>query len=131
VCSLSNHGKAVNIINKKIKFTPLPYCGTIISTSCFENATVFASKRHLVAADLKSNISLGIVVGDRLQDKHIRTYPLSPLFTGGTKKSAHRPIHVPPFTYMVYYLSNSDLRQVSGFVRVLWLPPPIKLTATI
>jgi hypothetical protein len=25
----------------------------------------------------------------------------------------------------------SDLRQVGGFLRVLWFPPPIKLTATI
>jgi hypothetical protein len=25
----------------------------------------------------------------------------------------------------------SDLPQVSGFLRVLWFPPPIKLTATI
>ena len=25
----------------------------------------------------------------------------------------------------------SDLRQVVGFFRVLWFPPPIKLTATI
>jgi hypothetical protein len=98
VCSLSNPGKVVNIIDKKIKFTPLPHCWTIISTSCFENATVFASERHLVAAGLKSNISLGTVVGDWLQDKHIRTYPLSPLFTGGTNNSAHKPIHVPPFT---------------------------------
>jgi len=25
----------------------------------------------------------------------------------------------------------SDLRQVGGFLRVLWFPPPIKLTTTI
>jgi hypothetical protein len=25
----------------------------------------------------------------------------------------------------------SELRQVGGFLRVLWFPPPIKLTATI
>ena len=25
----------------------------------------------------------------------------------------------------------NDLRQVGGFLRVLWFPPPIKLTATI
>ena len=25
----------------------------------------------------------------------------------------------------------SDLRQVGGFLRVFWFPPPIKLTATI
>jgi len=25
----------------------------------------------------------------------------------------------------------SDLRQIGGFLRVLWFPPPIKLTATI
>ena len=26
---------------------------------------------------------------------------------------------------------DSEMRQVSGFLRVLWFPPPIKLTATI
>ena len=26
---------------------------------------------------------------------------------------------------------DSDLRQVGGYLRVLWFPPPIKLTATI
>jgi hypothetical protein len=31
--------------------------------------------------------------------------------------------------YVIKFVS--DLRQVSGFLRVLWFPPPIKLTATI
>ena len=32
-----------------------------------------------------------------------------------------------------HYVINfvSDLRQVSGFLQVLWFPPPIKLTSTI
>jgi len=32
-------------------------------------------------------------------------------------------------TYVIKFVS--DLRQVSGFLRVLWFPPPIKLTAMI
>jgi hypothetical protein len=31
--------------------------------------------------------------------------------------------------YVIKFVS--DLRLVSGFLRVLWFPPPIKLTATI
>jgi hypothetical protein len=31
--------------------------------------------------------------------------------------------------YVIMFVS--DLRQVHGFLRVLWFPPPIKLTATI
>ena len=31
--------------------------------------------------------------------------------------------------YVIKFVS--DLRQVDGFLRVLWFPPPIKLTATI
>ena len=31
--------------------------------------------------------------------------------------------------YVIKFVS--DLRQVGGFLRVLWFPPPIKLTATI
>ena len=31
--------------------------------------------------------------------------------------------------YMITFVS--DMRQVSGFLQVLWFPPPIKLTATI
>jgi hypothetical protein len=27
--------------------------------------------------------------------------------------------------------SVSDLRQIGGFLRVIWFPPPIKVTATI
>ena len=33
------------------------------------------------------------------------------------------------FNYVIKFIS--DLRQVSGFLRVLWFPPPIKLTVTI
>ena len=31
--------------------------------------------------------------------------------------------------YVIKFVS--DLRQVSGFLQVLWFPPPIKLTASI
>jgi len=31
--------------------------------------------------------------------------------------------------YVIKFVSN--LRQVGGFLRILWFPPPIKLTATI
>ena len=31
--------------------------------------------------------------------------------------------------YVIKFVS--DLRQVGGFLQVLWFPPPIKLTATI
>ena len=31
----------------------------------------------------------------------------------------------------IYAKFVSDLRQIGGFLRVLWFPPPIKLTATI
>jgi hypothetical protein len=31
--------------------------------------------------------------------------------------------------YVMKFVNN--LRQVSGFIRVLWFPPPIKLTTTI
>ena len=31
--------------------------------------------------------------------------------------------------YVIKFVS--DLQQVSGFLRVLWFPPPIELTATI
>jgi len=31
--------------------------------------------------------------------------------------------------YVIQFVS--DLRQVGGFLQVLWFPPPIKLTATI
>jgi hypothetical protein len=31
--------------------------------------------------------------------------------------------------YVIRYVS--DLRQVSGFLQVIWFPPPIKLTAMI
>jgi hypothetical protein len=35
-------------------------------------------------------------------------------------------------TTLIYVLKFvSDLRQVGGFLRVLYFPPPIKLTATI
>ena len=42
------------------------------------------------------------------------------------------PVHGDVYSiqhYVIKFVSN--LRQVDGFLRVLWFPPPIKLTATI
>ena len=35
------------------------------------------------------------------------------------------------FFFFCFVKGDSEMRQVSGFLRVLWYPPPIKLTATI
>ena len=40
-------------------------------------------------------------------------------------------IRIPFMARCTRYNTVSDLRQVGGFIRVLWFPPPIKLTATI
>ena len=42
------------------------------------------------------------------------------------------PVHVKVYSIQHYVIKFvSDLRQVGGFLRVLWFPPPIKLTAMI
>jgi hypothetical protein len=43
------------------------------------------------------------------------------------------PLCTRPTSLGLFFLLKlvSDLRQVGGFLRVLWFPPPIKLTATI
>ena len=42
------------------------------------------------------------------------------------------PIHGKVYSIQHYVIKFvSDLRQVGGFLWVLWFPPPIKLTATI
>ena len=42
------------------------------------------------------------------------------------------PAHGEVYSIQHYVIKFvSDLRQVSGFLWVLWFPPPIKLTATI
>ena len=42
------------------------------------------------------------------------------------------PVHGKVYSIQHYVIKFvSDLRQVSGFLRVLRFPPPIKLTATI
>ena len=42
------------------------------------------------------------------------------------------PIHGEVYSIQHYVIKFvSDLRDVGGFLQVLWLPPPIKLTATI
>jgi hypothetical protein len=42
------------------------------------------------------------------------------------------PVHCKVYSiqhYVIKFVSN--LRQVGGFLRVLWVPPPVKLTAMI
>jgi hypothetical protein len=49
-----------------------------------------------------------------------------------TKVVSLNPIHGEVYLIQHYVIKYvSDLRQVGGFLRVLWFPPPIKLTATI
>ena len=48
-----------------------------------------------------------------------------------TKVVSSNPTHGEVYTIQHVINVVSDLWQVSGFLRVLWLPPPIKLTATI
>ena len=57
-----------------------------------------------------------------------------------TKRGNHKPkiaMSSNPANGKVYSIQHyvikfvSDLRQFCGFLRVLWFPPPIKLTATI
>jgi hypothetical protein len=49
-----------------------------------------------------------------------------------TKVVSLNPVHGEVYLIQHYVIKYvSDLRQVGGFLRVLWFPPPIKLTATI
>ena len=49
-----------------------------------------------------------------------------------TKVVSSNPVH-DEVCSMQHYVTKfvSNLRQVSGFLRVLWFPPPINLTAMI
>ena len=41
------------------------------------------------------------------------------------------PVHGEVFSIVHYVIKFvSDLRQVDGFILVLWFPPPVKLTTT-
>jgi hypothetical protein len=49
-----------------------------------------------------------------------------------TKIVSSNPVHVEVYSIQHYVIKFvNDLRQVGGFHRVLWFPPPIKLTDTI
>jgi hypothetical protein len=49
-----------------------------------------------------------------------------------TKVVSLNPVHVEVYSIQHYVITYvSDLRQVCGFFRVLWFPPPIKLTTMI
>ena len=43
---------------------------------------------------------------------------------------AHRKVYLMQH-YMIKFVSDNDMRQISGFLWVLWIPPPIKLSAKI
>jgi hypothetical protein len=48
------------------------------------------------------------------------------------KVVSSNPVHGEVYSIQHYVIKFViDLRQVGGFLRVLWFPPPIKLTATI
>ena len=102
------------------------------------------TKRHLAASPYREFV-LWLVVGVvLLQGKHFRPYPLYHLLPVVFYDTfVHFCIHVSPIRFIIYSFGNlysiqhyvikfvNDLRQVSGFIRVLRFPPPIKLTATI
>jgi hypothetical protein len=49
-----------------------------------------------------------------------------------TKGVSSNPVHGEVYSIQYYVIKYvSDLRQVGGFLRVLWYPPPIILTVTI
>ena len=50
-----------------------------------------------------------------------------------SKVASANPVHGEVVYWIQHYVIKfvSDLRQVGGFLRVLGLPPPIKLTTTI
>jgi hypothetical protein len=49
-----------------------------------------------------------------------------------TKVVGLNPVHGDVYSIQHYVIKFvSDLQQVDGFLRVLWFPPPIKLTAKI
>jgi hypothetical protein len=49
-----------------------------------------------------------------------------------TNVASLNPVHAEVYSIQHYVIKFvSDLRQVSGFLRVLWFPPSIKLTTTI
>ena len=49
-----------------------------------------------------------------------------------TKIVSSNPAHGEVYSIQLYLIKFvSDLRQVGGFLRLLWFPPQIKLTATI
>ena len=49
-----------------------------------------------------------------------------------TSVVSSNPAHVEVYSIQHYVVRFvSDFRQVGGFHRILWFPPPIKMTATI
>jgi len=57
---------------------------------------------------------------------HVQSVPII------TKAVSSNLVHGHVYSIQHYVIKFlSDLQQVYGFLRVLWFPPPIKLTATI
>jgi hypothetical protein len=57
---------------------------------------------------------------------HVHLVPIT------TKFVSLNPAHGKVYSIQHYVIKFvSDMRQVDGFLQVLWFPPPIKLTATI
>ena len=57
---------------------------------------------------------------------HMQSVPIT------TNVVSSNSVHGEVYSIQHYVMKFvSDLRQVDGFLRVLWFPPPIKLTATI
>ena len=49
-----------------------------------------------------------------------------------TKVVSWNPVHDEVYSIQHYVIKFvSDVRQVSGFLRILWFPPAMKLTTTI
>ena len=68
----------------------------------------------------------GMVVGFTTTYTIIQSVPII------TKVVSSKPVHGEVYSIQHYVIKFvSDLRQVSGFLQILWFPPPIKLTSTI
>ena len=52
-----------------------------------------------------------------------------PITTDGSLNTDQGEVSFTVQHYVIKFVN--DLRQVGGFLRVLWFPPPIELTATI
>ena len=81
---------------------------------------IFVTFKHIRIFDR------GCFGGDHMVDKPVQSVPIT------TKVVSSKPVHGEVYSIQHYVIKFvSDMRQVDGFLRVLWIPPPIKLTTTI